>query len=93
MLLVRKRRGSLRIESGERICKTCGNYIPLGTAFCQKCLTPLAPFETSLEERVYDYILKHEGVISLSKAANELGITVEQVKEVAERLKAEGRLA
>jgi hypothetical protein len=93
VLLVRKRRGSLKIESSERICKTCGNYIPLGAAFCQKCLTPLAPPETSLEQRVYDYILKHEGVISLSKAANDLGITVEQVKEIAERLKAEGRLA
>ena len=93
VLLIRKRRGSLKVEPAERICKMCGSNIPLGAAFCQKCLTPLAPSVTSLEEKVYDYILKHEGVISLSKAADELGITVEQVKEVAERLKAEGRLA
>lgn len=47
----------------------------------------------SVEDRVYDYIIQHEGIISLSKAASYLGITVEQVKESAEKLKTEGRLA
>jgi hypothetical protein len=46
-----------------------------------------------LDDKVYDYIVKHEGVISLSAASAELGIPVDELKEIAERLKNQGRLA
>ena len=48
--------------------------------------------EGSVEDKVYNYILEHEGVISLSKASSDLHITVEKVKEIAEKLKADGKL-
>jgi len=48
---------------------------------------------TALEDRVYQYILKHEGVISMSTAARDLGLTTNQLKEVTEKLKSEGRLS
>lgn len=70
--------------------------IPEGAIFCQKCGTSIdtvTPSETSVDDKVYDYIIKHEGVISLSKAASDLGITIEKVKEIAERLKTEGKLS
>ena len=47
----------------------------------------------SLEDRVYEYIIKHEGVISLSKAASDLNLTVDRLKEITEKLKGEGRLS
>jgi hypothetical protein len=45
-----------------------------------------------LEGRVYDYIVKHDGVISLSKASQDLGLPVEEIKKVTESLKKEGLL-
>ena len=98
VILVRRRRifRGVKIVSGGQICKSCGNMIPQGGVFCQKCGTSnemVAPSETSVDEKVYDYIVKHEGVISLSKAASELGITIEKVKEIAERLKTDGKLS
>lgn len=77
-----------------RVCSSCGSHIPASATFCQKCGTSQVTVGTaSLDEKVYDYILKHEGVISLSRASRELGISVEKIKEVSEKLKKEGRLA
>ena len=68
--------------------------MPKGAEFCEKCGAPIATLvEPSAENKVYDYIVKHEGIISLSEASTELGISVEQLKEITERLKREGRLA
>jgi len=64
--------------------------------FCQRCgasAVPAAPPITSQDEKVYDYIVKHDGVISLSKAAKDLGMSVEDLKATTERLKKKGRLA
>ncbi|MGQ9640129.1 MAG: hypothetical protein ACUVUB_06760 [Candidatus Bathyarchaeia archaeon] len=47
---------------------------------------------TPLDEKVYDYIVEHSGVISWSKASKDLGVTVEQLKESAQRLKEAGRI-
>lgn len=75
------------------ICESCGNSVPKGAEFCEKCGTPTAALvRPSTENQVYDYIVKHEGIISLSEASTELGISVEQLKEITERLKREGRL-
>lgn len=41
---------------------------------------------------VYDYIIAHQGTINLRKAAKDLGLSIEQLKEAIERLKKEGRL-
>jgi hypothetical protein len=46
----------------------------------------------SIDNRVFDYIAEHEGVISLSRASNELGISMEELKASIERLKKEGKL-
>lgn len=96
VLLVKKRHASPTEKSeGGQICRVCGGSMPEGAVYCLKCGTSLvaSPSEASLEEKVYDYVIKHEGVISLSKAASDLGMTVEQVKAVTEKLKAEGRLS
>jgi len=76
-----------------QVCITCGNSVPKG-AFCEKCGAPMeAPAVSSLDEKVYDYIVKHEGVISLSTASAELGIPIEELKTITGRLKNQGRLA
>jgi len=46
-----------------------------------------------LDERVYNYIVEHEGTIALSQAAKDLGITVDELNAAIERLKSQGRLA
>jgi len=75
-----------------QVCITCGNLVPKGT-FCEKCGAPMgAPTVTSLDDKVYDYIVKHEGVISLSTASAELGIPIEELKTITSRLKEQGRL-
>ncbi len=76
------------------VCNSCGNNVPKGAEFCEKCGAPIAPLiEPSTENKVYDYIVKHEGIISLSEASADLAIPVEQLKEITERLKREGRLS
>lgn len=82
-----------------RICMTCGNIIPEGVSICQKCGASLdlqptqEPVLPPIEQKVYDYIVKKEGVISMSKAASDLGLSLDQLKEITEKLKKEGRLA
>lgn len=84
---------SAPLATAMQVCSACGNRVPKG-AFCEKCGAPLeAPAVSSLDDKVYDYIVKHEGVISLSAASAELGIPVDELKEIAERLKNQGRLA
>ncbi|MEM4251615.1 MAG: hypothetical protein QW828_07270, partial [Candidatus Bathyarchaeia archaeon] len=53
----------------------------------------VAPALTPLDERVYEYILERSGVISLSQASKDLGITIEQLEESTKRLRDAGRLA
>lgn len=78
---------------GMQVCSTCGNLVPNG-AFCEKCGAPMgAPTVQSLDDKVYDYIVKHEGVISLSTASAELGIPIEELKTITSRLRNQGRLA
>jgi ribosomal protein L40E len=82
-----------------RMCPKCGSQLPSGAVFCSKCGTSFEAVArpithpTPLEDKVYDYIVKHEGVISLSKASSDLGITSEELKQATEKLKKEGRLA
>ena len=84
-----------KVPAGETAaCTKCGSRIPKNATFCQKCGTPVAtPEQTGLEDKVYDYIVKHDGVISLSKASKDLGVRVDRLKEATEALKKKGRLA
>jgi len=50
---------------------------------------PLSPFD----EKVYRYIVEHSGVISWSRASQDLSVTVEELKESTQRLRDAGRLA
>jgi len=76
------------------ICKSCGNNVPSGAEFCEKCGAPVATVvQPSVDNKVYDYIVKHDGVISLTEASTDLGISVEQLKQITERLKRERRLS
>jgi len=88
-------------QVGKSVCASCGSNLPERATFCQRCgasaervLSSIPSVATvpTLEDKVYEYIANHEGVISLSKAAEELGITVEQLKEITDKLKKERRL-
>jgi DNA-binding MarR family transcriptional regulator len=56
-----------------------------------------APTDTSsadqIEGRLLDYIANHGGSISLSKAAEDLGVLPATIKEVISKLKSKGKLA
>jgi len=54
----------------------------------------IIPLEASpsMDDKVFDYIAEHEGVISLSQASEELGISMEELKASIERLTKEGKL-
>jgi hypothetical protein len=83
-----------KVTGQTQICRNCGTRMPRTATFCQKCGTPVVPLErTALEDKVYDYIVKHEGVISMTKASEDLGLSVEQLKQATEELKKKGRLA
>jgi PGF-pre-PGF domain-containing protein len=49
--------------------------------------------EDQIEGKLLDYIMKHGGSISLSKAAEDLGVLPTTIKEVISQLKSEGKLA
>jgi hypothetical protein len=55
-------------------------------------ITPMGETMPPVHERVYDYIIKHEGTISLSQAAKDLGISLDELKTAIEGLKEERRL-
>ena len=46
----------------------------------------------AMDDRVYEYVVKQHGEISLSRASADLGISVDELKESTERLKKKGRL-
>jgi hypothetical protein len=81
-------------SSSGSVCSNCGSNVPLGTELCENCRTPVAGIRnTRDEDNVYNYIVNHQGIISISVASEELGIPVEQLKEITERLKREGKLS
>ena len=87
---------SFTLPPETQLCPNCGNIVAKTATFCEKCGAPITATAekavSTLEDKVYDYIVKHEGVISLSAASADLGISVEELKEITERLKNQGKL-
>ncbi len=82
------------------VCPKCGARVPSSAEFCDTCGTAqirgrmaATPSLEAVDERVYDYIVKRHGEISLSRASTDLGLSVDEVKRSTERLKKKGRLA
>ena len=85
-------------------CVSCGLNIALGTARCPNCGTPqqIPPTTTisqrnsmqpqGVERNVLDYILAHNGTISISQASRELTLSPDDLQSAIERLKAAGFL-
>ena len=82
------------------ICQKCGARVTSSAEYCQTCGATLARGRIvattdtgTLDERVYDYIVKRHGEISLSRASRDLGLSVDEIRYSTERLKKRGRLA
>lgn len=82
------------------VCEKCGGKIPSSAEYCQSCGAVRTrgraagrPDTDASDERVYDYVVKRRGEISLSRASKDLGLSVDDVKRSTERLKKKGRLA
>jgi hypothetical protein len=80
-------------------CQKCGARIPSTAEYCHVCGATRVRGQVSatsgaekFDNRVYDYIVKRHGEISLSQASKDLGFSVEEVKLSTERLKKKGRL-
>jgi hypothetical protein len=97
-------RGKIKVPGAPRgpliPCQRCGAGIPSPAEYCQSCgaiqvrgQAPAAPDFERIDNRVYDYIARRHGEISLSQASRDLGLSVDEVKLSTERLKRKGRLA
>jgi ribosomal protein L40E len=82
------------------LCQKCGAGIPSTAAICQACgalqmrgQAASVPEVEKIDNRVYDYIVKRGGEISLSQASKDLGFSVEELRLSTERLRRKGRLA
>jgi hypothetical protein len=82
------------------VCHKCGARVASSAEYCQTCGATQArrrpaatPDTETLDERVYDYIVKRRGEISLSRASRDLGLSVDEIRRSTERLKKRGRLA
>jgi ribosomal protein L40E len=82
------------------LCQKCGAGIPSTAAICQACgalqvrgQTAPALEAEKIDNRVYEYIVKRGGEISLSQASRDLGFSVEELRLSTERLRSKGRLA
>ena len=85
-----------------RPCLACGVNLPLGTARCPNCgtsqETPQPPSSSQriamprqgFEKAVLDYVIAHNGTISLSQAAQELRLPQDALQSILERLQEAG---
>jgi len=81
-------------------CRKCGAMVPTYAEFCQSCGAAVVAGQSAefagvegVDDLVYDYIVKRQGEISLSRASKDLGLSPDQLKASTERLKKKGRLA
>jgi len=90
------------VKAGVEYCKYCGAETSGADAFCPRCgkslregevrITTVAMPPTTLDEKVYNYIVDHGGVISWTQAAKDLKVSVEEMRAATERLKKSGKL-
>jgi len=87
------------VPTPPRICAKCGATVAGSAEYCQSCGTLViagtssGPDPKVLDDRVYQYIVKRHGEISLTGASADLGIPVDDLRRSTERLKKKGRLA
>ena len=75
-----------------QICIFCGKNIPFASITCPLCGKPQTISLSDQDKRVFDYITAHDGIISISTAAFDLSMSVDQLTASIERLKATGVL-
>jgi len=87
-----------------RPCTGCGVNLPLGTIRCPNCgMVQETPHPPSIspqnalppqgfEKSVLDYVIAHNGTISLSQAAQELRLPQDVLQSILQRLKEAGFL-
>jgi uncharacterized Zn finger protein (UPF0148 family) len=85
-------------------CALCGMNIPVGTIRCPNCGThqeiqqrsPVPERNSThldgVERTVLDYVIAHNGTISLSQAAQELALSPDILQSTLQRLKTAGFL-
>jgi hypothetical protein len=88
----------------QQFCDSCGVRIPYGVQTCSYCGAPQRIIQASPEsnmsnvapqgsdQRVLEYIVAHNGTISMSQAANELSMSHEALRLTIDRLKSAGLL-
>ena len=87
-----------RVMPTVRRCVSCSMNMPAEAQLCPNCgaAQTSQPAETPegslLDKRVLDYILAHEGTISMSLAAHELLISIDVLSTTIDRLKSLGLL-
>jgi len=90
------------VKAGVEYCKYCGAGISETDVFCPGCgkslregevrVTTVAMPPTTLDEKVYNYIADHGGVISWAQASKDLKVPVGELQAATERLKKSGKL-
>lgn len=88
-----------------KTCTSCGETIPSSSRFCDRCgarqegqassvvYEASQPVEDStLDDKVFNYIVEKGGEISISKAEKDLGITRRQLLDAVDRLRRAGKL-
>ena len=85
-------------------CVACDASLPAGTRYCPKCGAPQTTTQphitdekgrrtlTEVDQRVLNYIIDHNGTISLSQAAQDLSMSSNDLQSSIERLKTSGLL-
>jgi uncharacterized Zn finger protein (UPF0148 family) len=86
-------------------CISCGLHISVGTVVCPRCgayqqipqrdlTSQVVPAEPEGNEKnVLDYIIAHNGTISLTQAAQDLALPADALQITIQRLKAAGFLS
>ena len=80
------------IQRSFQVCIFCGRNIPFASITCPLCGKPQTISLSDQDRRVFDYITAHDGTISISTAAFELSMPLDQLTASIERLKATGVL-
>lgn len=85
------------IDPGDRVCSRCGRTLPALSSFTYHEPPPQPPppagFQPSTDDHVFGYIVDNGGSISLSRAAEELGLTSDELAASIARLRASGKIS